>query len=49
MLILPASPAPFGIDFVSSMKFGGETEAELSVVNLVADLVRVRAIRVVAP
>jgi hypothetical protein len=36
------------IEFVSSMDFGCETDAELSVVNVVADLVRVRAIRVVA-
>ena len=43
------SPACFGIDLVSSMDFGGETEAELSVVNVVADLVRVRVVRVVAP
>ena len=40
--------ARFGIDFVNSMDFGGDSEAELSVVNVVADLVRVRAIRVVA-
>ena len=48
MLTLPVSPARFGIDFVSSMGFGGETDAELSVVNVVADLVRVRVVRVVA-
>ena len=52
MLFLPCIKARiearFGIDLVSSMEFGGDSEAELSVVNVVADLVRVRAIRVVA-
>ena len=48
ILIFGPAPACSDVEFVTSMDFGCETDAELSVVNVVADLVRVRVISVVA-